>query len=759
MKRGLAEFILRHRIVVLAFLAVISLVALYFCFKLEFDASIDIWFLESDPTLVTYDQFLKRFEADEVTVLAMFVDDVFTPENLKALERITRAVKEAPYIHSVASLANIDTIKGEQGEVFIGPLIKTLPENRQQADEIRKLAMDNPLIAGLLVSKDQKVAAVILELDRAGANFQGKVELVNALKQLREKEQTQDRKIYLTGTSVFDAAFYEYSNRDFMVFGPVTFLLVIFASFFVFRRFSAAIIPLSVVSISCIWTFGLMGALGIKINVMSSALAGLILAVGIADSIHIVSDYYQELMHGRTPDDAAKQSISQLLVPCLFTSATTAAGMLSLLISDLEPIRQFGWLAALSVIFAFVVSFAFVPTVLNLAKPPDPKFILRQSAGPMNIVLKFLGRPGVKRSRWVLSVFAVLMIISVYFLTTLQVGSNPMNYFKKLDPVRVETQIVDEALGGSATIDFLVRAKNEGLKNPEILKRLDDFERWMDGREGITQSLSVVDTLKEVNRVFHDGDPAFFKVPETRALAAQYYLLLEGEDDFDNYVQENYSVGRMTSRIELSAAQALVHGIPELEQRVKDEFSGEELRVETTGLLVLMARMEQYLVDNQIKSFLIAFVVISMMMIMVLRSVRLGLFSMIPNVAPIVCGIAFMAAVGISLDVGTIMIGSIALGLVVDDSVHFLVRLRRFLDQGNNMETSIFNTTIETGRPIIVTSVVLAAGFSVLLLGSFAPNIYFGMISAIVILIALVFDLLVLPSALMVLQRFIKVGR
>ena len=750
------DFLLGKRLAVLIVIIVISLTAAYFCTKIEFDASIDIWFLENDVDMDTYKKFLKRFDADEVTVLGVFTDDIFSPANLATLDKITREVEKAPHVHRVQSLTNIKTVLPDVEGVYIGDLVEKLPLSREDANKIRKNALDNPLIANGLVSRDSKAAAVVMELAVDGADFIGKVKLVKALEQIRDKYQNDNIKIAMSGTSVIDAAFYNYSNRDFAVFAPITFTLVIFVCFFVFRRFSSTVIPLSVVSLTSIWTFGLMGALGIKVNVLSSALAGLILAVGIADSIHILADYYQELGKGHKPDAAATRSIKHLLVPCFFTSTTTSAGMLSLMVSELKPIREFGWIAALAVTFAFILTFTFVPVVLRLAKPPDPAFIKRQRTGHLNRLLIYLSRPNKKRSIRVLIIAMIFVFAAVWFLAKLDVGSNPMNYFRESDPVRTEAEDIDSALGGSATIDFLVTAPNEGLKDPKILERLDNFERWIDQREGITQTLSVVDSLKEMNRVFHDGDLKYFTVPDSKDMAAQFYMLLEGEDDFDTYVQENYSVARITSRITFIDSQALVRNMPQVEKEIADRFPDDTLRLTMTGLMKLYAQMETYLLESQIKSFLLAFLVITLMMMLVLRSFLLGLFSMIPNVMPILIGLAFMSAIGISLDVGTVMIGSIALGLVVDDSVHFLVRLKRLRQKGLNTNESVAETINDVGRPIIITSVVLAAGFSVLMLGSFAPNIYFGLISAIIIILALIFDMVVLPAALIIVRPKIK---
>lgn len=350
-------------------------------------------------------------------------------------------------------------------------------------------------------------------------------------------------------------------------------------------------------------------------------------------------------------------------------------------------------------------------------------------------------------------VAALLGALSILGLMHIEVGSNPMNYFRKSAHVRQDTEALDRALGGTTSVEFLVETDADGLKDPETLRKLDTFQDWLEEQPGITRTLSVVDSLKELNRVMSDGSAASAVVPSSSALAAQLYLLLEGEDDFDSSVQDDYSVARITARVSLSKANELTARVPVIEAKIREKFDQGKVHVKPTGFVKLMGDMETYLISSQIRSFLIAFAVITAMMMLLLRSPRLGLFSMIPNLLPVLMGIGFMSAVGIELDPGTVMIGGIALGLVVDDTVHFLVRLRRRELQGESVPVAIRHAMTDAGRPIIITSVVLSAGFSILGLGSFAPNVYFGLVSALIIVLALLCDVLVMPAALLLVSR------
>ncbi len=757
-ERRWIDAVLRHRGAVLAGIAALSVVAGVFASRVRFDSDIEGWFLEGDPNLASYHAFLERFGADEVSVVGVFGDALFTPEALAAVDAFTRAAEKAPNAHRVRSLTNIATVRRlGPGHVGVERLMDALPETPEEAAALRARALADDLVRDNLVSADGRGLAVIVELDPAGNDFAAKVEHVQALRAAAVEHlgPLRDRGLLsfeLAGSPPLDEAFFLYTEHDFMVLAPAALLVVVLATFLLFRRWTAVVVPLSVVGLASVWVFGLMGALHIDISLISSSLVALILAVGVADSIHVVSDYHRELMSGTPREEAVAQAVASLLVPCLFTSLTTAAGFLSLLVSDLAPIREFGWLAAVGVGFAFLLSMTFIPCILGLVRAPDAAFVERQLHGRTSRLLGWLGRPTRRSSRWVLAVGLALTALCGWGALRLSTDANPLNYFLPGDPVRVALERVDAQLSGSTSFDFVVTTRDGGMKDPAILARLDRFAKQVESVDGVTRVLSVLDSLRAARSALTDGEETGLPGPTDHPyLAAQLFLFLEGAEDFSTMLQGDYSIARLTARVQMSKAHSVTSARGRIDAWI-GEASGTDVRIEATGYVKLMSDMERYLFDSQVASLGVAFLVITLMMFVLLRSPWLGLFSMIPNLLPILAGLAFMAAADVALDPGTIMIGCMALGLVVDDTVHFLVRLRRVLADGATLEDAIARTMRATGRPIIVTSLVLAGGFATLGLGSFRPNVAFGLVSAVVIVVALIADLGLLPAALLVLR-------
>ncbi len=755
----LIERIVRHRVALLAAVVAISAVSTHYALQLEFDSDIRNWFLEDDQSLRTYREFQKKFNADEIEVIAVFADDVFTPELVRAIDRVTTGVQEVPGVYRVHSLTSAKVIESRGAfNASVEKLVERPPGNAAEVAELRRRALDSALVRGNLVSEDGRAAAIVVEIDPQEMSFEKKRRLLHGLERVVQRQLPPEVERHFAGALSLEQAFFTYTERDFFVLVPAGMVTVIFLCLLLLQWTLVAWAPLFVVILACLWSFGLMGALGIDINIISTSLITLILAVGIADGVHVVSAYYRELAAGSAREQAVVRGTAHLIIPCFFTSSTTIAGFLSLLIADIKPVFQFSYLAAAGVAFAFLLSMTLLPAALSVIPAPAPEKLRGRQARLMNRTLGWLSRPSRGRSLGFASLALVVVVGAGFSLPRLIVGANPMSYFRQQDPVRASIFRVDSALGGTGSFEMVAKTKPGGLKEPKVLRRIAELERRVEGVPGISQVYSVLDPLREVRRSFTDGRPESALLPDTRPMAAQFYLVLEGDEDFRSLILGDYETTRITARVKLSNTQQVSGRVEEFEQHLQQYFRDEELWIDATGYLKLIDQMENYILNSQIKSLLIAFLVITVMMGMLLGSVRLAFFSMIPNFIPILTGLAFMAWAGIDLNPGTVMIGSMALGLVVDDTVHFLVRLRSNLKQ-SDMTGAIAQTMEQTGRPIIATSLILACGFSTTMLGSFTPPMFYGLVSAIVVVIAAIADLVLLPAALVLINPRIRPRR
>lgn len=749
-KSRLILFILKNRLLVS--LAVLLLTA-FFGWKasdIQFDNTIETYFLEGD--LQEYRQFLDQFGSDELIVIAFSSKpDVFNNADLDLIDRLTRRMEDLPHVHRLLSLTNSQIVYGDSESVNFDPLIDQLPLATKEMAVVRQRALEDAFIPGTVLSPDGRHTALVLEVEHIQGEFDYKVELLNKVKAiLAEEGKSSGKTFYFGGGPVLDEALFRYTQEDQSRYIPVMLVIMVGIMFTMFRRIGSVLLPLIVVIITIIWTYGFLVLMGYKINIISTIITPLLLAVSVADSIHIVADYLQE--HGHHPNarrrDCIKATFDHLITPITMTSVTTVIGLLSLLSAALVPVRQFGLVAAFGVIAAYSVTLFFLPVLLTLLPAPKETQKVAVRSGLATRLLAWMGHWRPVRSKVILVFCGLLLVPALKLVSLVPVGTNSLDYFKPGDPLRNQTEWIDSNLGGSVSLEFLVDGgETDALKNPDLLRKMDQFQNYLVGVPGVTGIFSAVDLIKSLNKAFFEGDSAAYQLPESREGVSQELLLVRGSDELSALLADDFSKGRISVRVAMAQSQQLAAKMPEIEQKLQAIF-GSAAIVQPTGLVHLMHRMESYLLTTQLRSFGIAFIVILLCMILLLRSVKLGLLAIIPNFLPILFTMALMPFFNIALDVGTVMIAGVALGLVVDDSIHFLSRLKLELKVTGSTTQAIEVAIQGTGRPIMFTSIILSFGFAVLTLASFNPVIHFGILSSIVIFLALVFDLVVLPAIL-----------
>ncbi len=753
----LAATVIAHQRLVMACVVLITLAAAWGAAGLGFDTAIRSWFLEDDPVLVSYAAFQESFGADEVVLAVVSVEDdgpdrlgVFAPAALAVLDHIAQGARAAPHAGRVRSVLNAPVARYLDGAVQLGPLLDTVPESVAVAGALRVAAMQNDLLRDSFVTPDGRSALLFVELDPDHTDLDDKVALVRGIQDaVTSAPAVPGLTIALSGLPVIDSSVGDMARRDALQVGPASSLVVIIVAFLVFGRLRTALVPLFVVGIAVLWTLGFTRAVGWKFGILGGPLINVVLAVGVADSVHLLADTLHRMSGGKSPAEALRQSLAELLVPCFFTSITTVAGFLAITTSDVGPVREFGAMAAVGALAAFALTFTFLPVFVGWVRPPGPAFLARQSTGILARTLATLARHSPGRDRLILGLFVATLGVSAWGMTQVHVGANPIGFFRPGTPAREDTLAIEATAGGTGTIEILIDAPDGGLKDPALLARLDGLQTWLAARPGVTEVRSVLDVLRATHKALKRDDPAAAVLPDTRALAAQLHLVLEGEEDFANFVQDDGSRGRMTVRFNLSELEAVIADVDTIQARLAEESTG-GLTLSATGYGLLFARLEGYLVNSQVRGLLIAFLAITVMLGLLLRSLPLALFAMIPNLGPVVVGLAIMAGLGIPLDPGTLMVGPLALGLVVDDTVHFLVRYRRLRRTGQSPEEATSAAIQGTGRALVLTTVLLTASFLTLLAAGTAMAMHFGVIAALIAVLALLADLVVLPAALRV---------
>jgi hydrophobe/amphiphile efflux-3 (HAE3) family protein len=747
-KLRLYSFVITHKVFVFLILLAITVLFGWFAARVEFNNTIETYFFEED--LKDYNRFLDQFGTDEIIAVAFGGEDIFSPENLALIDAISRKLENLAHVRRVLSLTTAKIVYGEGDTVHFDRLIEEVPPPPNEIERIRQRALDDPVIPETLISPDARNTAIVAQIDHIVGEFDYKVELLGQIRKILEEEERQTgKRFHIGGTAVLDDAVFLYTERDQARSFPVMMIVIIVVMFLMFRQVWMSLLPLVVIGIATVWTYGFMVLLGYQINVISTIIGPLILAVGVADSMHIIADYLQKTAQGEpTKVDCIGHSFVDLLTPCFMTSLTTCFGLLSLLVTDLAPLREFGLVAAAGVFFTFIISMLLLPILLYVIPHPPGRRRETIREGAVATLLAWLGQWQRGRAAVIILITFLAAVPAVFSLSHTTIGTNTLDYFRDDDPVRMQTEWIDSNIGGTTSLEFLIDTHAENaLKEPSMLRRMECFQHYLEEISGVTGAYSEVDLVKALNRAFNEGDEQKFTIPATYAEVTQQMFIIEGSEDFEELLSYDYSKGRITARIEIGKSQQLAHMMPQIENRMREIFA-DAATVTPTGVVYLMHNMENYVLTSQIKSFLLAFIIIIISITVLLRSIRLGILAMIPNFLPILFTMALMPLLGISLDIGTVMVAGVALGLVVDDTIHFMSSLKTELQHEPDIRTSVEKAMRRTGRPIIFTSIVLSLGFMVLLFASFNPIIHFGFLSSVVILFALIFDLVVLPAIL-----------
>jgi hydrophobe/amphiphile efflux-3 (HAE3) family protein len=737
------RLLLARRWFVLVVLTVFTFIAGSFATRVSFNNSLESWFLENDPSLAIYDRFTRLFTADQIVVVGIFADDVFRPAVIQAVDRITIAAGQLEHVERVHSITNSAIAARADGI-----------EN----PAFREQVMQSPLQLGLSVSENGDATAIVIYFSRAGDSFDAKRNLVAGLAAIAEDEtEGLSATFALAGGPVLGAAGQVRNKNDMMTLVPVMIGLILAISFGIFRRVSLTLLPMAVVAIAVTWSYGLMGLIGWQMTMISAILIPLILAIGVADSIHVIARYRRNLQNGQAHDAAIRDSCIGLLAPCFFTTLTTVLGLLSLLVSDLGPVREFALTAAAGVFAAFVASLSFLPAAL-LLMPSVARGRATLAGGWVGLILAWQYKLGLGKTKGILIGSLITAITFGSLATRVEAGLDPLSWIRHDDPIRVDAERIDEAFGGGLSLEFLVTARQDGLREPEALRRIESFQAWLMENTPVVRATSIVDMVKESARIARGGDSAGFALPNSNIATDLLLDRLLSARDLSHWVSSDFSTARISARLRLGRAREFVALAPVVERQIAMEFAGTGLQVHMTGNAVLAGKMQSYVIENQIETFTLAIVVVSLVMILIFRSTVLGLLAMIPNLLPIVIGLGVMALFDISLNPGTVMIAAVALGIVVDDTVHLMTTLERQVKLTDDFAHAIRNTIVEVGRPVVVTSILLALGFAVLIMGSFLPSRQIGGLIAVIVVAALVTDLVLLPAILRLLPASVFGG-
>jgi len=760
--------------------------------QIKMDTSTEGFMHDEDPVLLEYNEFRAQFGRDERVVIAIKSDNIFTVPFLEKLKNIHEELEEnVPYLDDITSLYNVRNTRGEGDKLITDDLLEPFPTTQAQVETIKKQAMASHFYKDLLLSQDGKMTTIVIETDayshvgekevsdenafdegfddtstnaandtesakttkeRAFLSDAENHELIAKIEEILKKYESDDVKIFVAGSPVVNNSLKAQMQADMQKFMRITFLIIIVFLFIMFRRASAVFYPLLVIILSLLATVGTMAWAGTAFKLPTQIVPSLLLAVSIGATVHILSIFFDKFNTTGNKRESIIYTLEHSGLAIAMTSVTTAIGVGSFYGSEVAPIADLGTFASFGVMVSLLLTLTLLPALLSITKLKQKA---KKEAGKLDTMMKKLSIIPIKYYKSIIGISFVLVALALVSASKIELSHNPLFWFQPDDYNRVSTLEIDKSMNGSVTIEVVVDTKTEnGWNDPERLKKLNVFsaelEKYVDSYTHIGKVVSLATIVKETNRALHENKEEFYSIPNDANLVSQELLLFEnsGSDDLEDVVDSQFSKARITLKLPWTDAVKSHDVLTYVKTEAAKTFPNDT--VVTTGMIPLLINTFAGSVHSSVKSYTIAFVAITFMMMLILGSVRIGLLSMIPNLTPIILGLLIMSIFNIPLDMFTLLIGSIAIGLAVDDTIHFMHNFRRYYLESKDPFKAIEQTFYTTGKAMVITSIVLSLGFYAYMLANMISVQNFGLLTGSVIVLALLSDLLLAPALMIV---------
>ncbi len=722
---------------------------------LKIDPSIESLFEKKSDDYKFYQEFRKNFGSDSLVAIAIDSPTGYlTYENLRWTRALTTVLSSDARVDRVVSLTNAMDIRHRLIGVKVEPVIAGVLEKQKSFSKFRKEVLSNPFVQGNLLSKDGKTGAILVRLKSKPDNSNFLKGYVGELRYLLKHFPWPNAKFHMAGSPVEQNDFVAAIRLDQMFFIPAVTLLLILSSYLIYRNFPSVIVAMSIVFITLLWTFGTIALLGHSLNLVNSLLAPVVMIISVPNAIYLINLFSELRVHQPSVRECTRLTLQYLGIPCLLTSATVMVGFLSLVFSPVPAVKEFGLFAALGSFYSYVIAMTLTPLLLPILPFKKRVKVTEQRNFFNHVIVTYLEKIDFTLKWWLLFGTLIVMVLSFVGISRIKIDTNLINDLRPDSPIAEATRFIDQKLTGVYALGIAVTRKDGApLTRREDMEKIDGLAKFLESLPEITKVNSLPMIIKKVHEA-REGDPKAFRIPEDEGTLRNYLrrMAKSNNADFQTFISKDFRHARLEARMKAVGTQkgAAVEG------RIWDYIHKymEGYDVKLTGSVVLLGKMSARLVEDQVISVGIAFVIILILISLFFRSWKMGLLASIPNLLPILALYGLMGFLKIDLSTPTAMISSVVLGLVVDASIQFLYRFRHEFDRRHHYVQALHYTYRNVGQAMVVSTLILVFGFASSAFASFRPTVYFGLLTSITIFFALLCTLILLPVALILLKPF-----
>ncbi len=711
------------------------------------------WFSKENPQLQAYEELQKVYTQDDniYFIIKPATGTVFEQKFLASVFKLTQEAWKIPFATRVDSLSNFQYSYASGDDLTVRDLITDPKLSADQIAKIKDVALKEPLLINRIITPDSTTTNVNVTLTLPGTDLSENAQIMSAARKLASDfmAENPDARVALTGVTPLNDAFNTSGQRDVETLVPIMYGILLLVMIALLRSFSGTFATLMVIGFSAATAMGLAGWLGIKLTPVSLTAPTIILTIAIADSIHILITMFKQMQNGDSKYEAIVESLRVNFGPVFLTSLTTIIGFMSLNFSDAPPFRDFGNITAMGVAAAWVYSIVLLPALMAIL-PVRVKQKVQTSAGLMDRLADFV----IRRRRPVFFTMAAVSLGLIAMIPRIELNDQFVRYFDESLTFRSDTEFANKNLPGMYQVNWSLPAQESGgISEPEYLAKVGDFTDWLRAQKAVTHVATLTDVFKRLNKNMNGDDPSFYKLPDSRNLAAQYLLLFEMSLPYGLDLNNQINVDKSSMRLivtlkDISTVELRQFG-RDAQQWLETNFPSAS-SAKPTSTFVMFANISKRNIEGMLGGTLVAFLLISVTLMLALKSLKHGLVSLIPNLVPAAMAYGiwsiFVGQVGLASAVTT----ATSLGIIVDATVHFLSKyMRARRSKGLDAEQAIRYAFSTVGQALWVTTAILIAGFSVLSFSTFKINGDMGQLTAIAIAMALLADFLLLPTILL----------
>ena len=759
--------VIKNRIFILIITVLLILVSVFSISKnpIGVNNSNEMWFLEGDPTLLAHDKMRDLFGSTESLVVGIEArpkdKDLFNLETVKMIEEIHAMLEEHEVVEKVDSLARYQRTYNRGGVVatdYIFEDIENLDDNLDQLDTARIAMQDENLALDTLISKDFRHTRIIARTEYIVNGLDHKLKVVtdlrNFISEMGYLEKGYD--IKLGGQPVLNERFTVISNSDAAWLNPTVAAIMMIVLGIVFRSLTGILAPWVVIGTAVTMMTGLQAYLGYNITPVNQALIPITRLLGMACTVHVMSEFYSlRTLSKHTALDASKELIKNLFKPIFFTQFTTSIGFAALYITKLSPVREFSLLATILPMIIFILSMTSLPAALSFLNRLSPATKKAYDNDWLTRVTSSLPNFSYKNRFSILMVGLLFISVSFFSATYIKVDTNIFKFFKSDLKISEDLRYFDREFKGSSNIDMMLDSElEEGIKEPSFLTKLDALEAFLEKQEKSGKIVGYLDQLKQIRKAFSDNKKEFYKIPDSKPMTSQLLLLFENsgpDDDLSDIRDFDERFTRITLPTINMDASEYNQFLDDMMQTINKDFP--DLNVTPTGPMVMFQAQNEYTDKGISQSFMLSLTFISVVLFIIFWSIKHGAIAVFPAVVPIVFAGGCFAMLGKDLNLGSLIVGAMTMGIAIDDCIHVVSRYKLARSLGSSVEHSIKRAMTESGRAIITTSLALVIGFSTFLFARLVPMIDIGWLTTVIFTLALLGCLLFIPALLFIFEK------